>query len=32
VYIIMLVLFAVWGRNNLVLSPEEKYAVHGTHE
>jgi ethanolamine permease len=27
VYVIMLVSFAVWGRNNLVLSPEEKYAL-----
>lgn len=32
VYVIMLILFAVWGRNNLVLSPEEKYAVHGTQD
>ena len=32
VYVIMLLVFAVWGRNNLVLSPEERYAVHGVHE
>jgi ethanolamine permease len=32
VYVIMLVIFAVWGRHRLVLSPEEKYAVHGVHE
>lgn len=31
-YAIMLVIFAVWGRHRLILSPEEKYAVHGTHE
>ncbi|MEY3028672.1 MAG: hypothetical protein RL198_69 [Actinomycetota bacterium] len=27
VYVIMLISFAVWGRNNLVLSPEEQYAL-----
>ncbi|MFZ9744348.1 MAG: amino acid permease, partial [Aquiluna sp.] len=27
VYLIMLVIFAVYGRHNLVLSPEEQYAV-----
>ena len=27
VYIVMLVIFAVWGRKRLVLSPEEEYAV-----
>ena len=32
VYVIMLAIFAVWGRHRLVLSPEEKYAVHGVHE
>ena len=31
VYAIVLFIFAVWGRHRLVLSPEEKYAVHGTH-
>ena len=31
-YAIMLVIFAVWGRHRLILSPEEKYAVHGVHE
>ena len=29
VYIVMLVGFALWGRNQLILSPEEKYAVSG---
>jgi ethanolamine permease len=29
VYLIVLVVFAVWGRHRLVLSPEEKYAVDG---
>lgn len=29
VYLIVLAVFAVWGRHRLVLSPEEKYAVHG---
>lgn len=28
-YVIALVLFAVWGRNRLILSPEEEYAVTG---
>ena len=32
VYVVMLAIFAVWGRHRLVLSPEEKYAVHGVHE
>jgi ethanolamine permease len=27
VYLVMLIIFAVWGRHNLVLSPEEKYAI-----
>jgi ethanolamine permease len=29
VYIFMLIAFAAWGRNHLVLSPEEEYAVSG---
>ncbi|MET0853400.1 MAG: amino acid permease [Microterricola sp.] len=29
VYAVMLVIFAVWGRKRLVLSPEEEYAVSG---
>jgi ethanolamine permease len=29
IYAIGLVLFAVWGRKQLVLSPEEEYAVSG---
>lgn len=29
VYVLMLVLFAVFGRNQLVLSPEEEYAISG---
>jgi ethanolamine permease len=32
VYVVMLAIFAVWGRHRLVLSPEEQYAVHGKHE
>jgi ethanolamine permease len=32
VYVVMLFGFAVWGRHNLVLSPEERYAVHGEHK
>ena len=32
VYVIMLAIFAVWGRHRLVLSPEENYAVNGVHE
>jgi len=32
VYVVMLAIFAVWGRHRLVLSPEERYAVHGVHE
>ena len=31
VYIVMLLIFAIWGRHRLVLSPEERYAVHGVH-
>jgi ethanolamine permease len=27
VYLIMLVIFAVYGRHNLVMSPEEEYAI-----
>jgi len=27
-----LLYFAVIGRNNLVMSPEERYAVHGEHK
>lgn len=27
IYVIMLIVFAVYGRHNLVLSPEEQYAV-----
>ena len=29
VYVVVLLVFAVWGRHRLVLSPEEKYAVEG---
>ncbi|MCU1635411.1 MAG: amino acid transporter permease [Cryobacterium sp.] len=29
VYVVMLIGFAAWGRNRLVLSPEEEYAVSG---
>jgi ethanolamine permease len=29
VYVIVLAVFAIWGRHRLVLSPEEKYAVEG---
>jgi ethanolamine permease len=29
VYLVVLLVFAVWGRHRLVLSPEEKYAVEG---
>jgi ethanolamine permease len=32
VYVIMLIIFAIWGRHRLVLSPEENYAVNGVHE
>ena len=32
VYAVFLLYFAVVGRHNLVLSPEERYAVHGKHE
>lgn len=32
VYIVMLLIFAIWGRHHLVLSPEERYAVEGVHE
>jgi ethanolamine permease len=32
VYVVMLAIFAIWGRHRLVLSPEERYAVHGVHE
>ena len=31
-YAFMLLIFAVWGRHRLILSPEERYAVHGTQE
>ncbi|MEN9717054.1 MAG: hypothetical protein RLZZ483_1029 [Actinomycetota bacterium] len=30
VYVIVLAIFAIWGRHRLVLSPEEKYAVEGS--
>jgi ethanolamine permease len=30
IYVIMLIVFAVYGRHNLVLSPEEQYAVENT--
>ncbi|MBW9204441.1 amino acid permease [Mumia sp. zg.B53] len=29
IYVVMLAIFAVWGRHRLVLSPEEEYAVTG---
>jgi ethanolamine permease len=29
VYVLLLIGFAVWGRNRLVLSPEEEYALSG---
>ncbi|PTW90869.1 ethanolamine:proton symporter (EAT family) [Microbacteriaceae bacterium MWH-Ta3] len=29
VYVVMLVIFALWGRHRLILSPEEEYAVSG---
>ncbi|CAB4895202.1 MAG: amino acid permease [Actinobacteria bacterium] len=29
VYVVLLVSFAIWGRNRLVLSPEEEYALSG---
>ena len=29
VYVVVLIVFATWGRHRLVLSPEEKYAVEG---
>ena len=32
VYAVFLLYFAVIGRNNLVMSPEERYAVHGEHK
>lgn len=32
VYAVFLLYFALVGRHNLVLSPEERYAVHGKHE
>jgi ethanolamine permease len=32
VYAVMLLGFAVWGRHRLVMSPEERYAVHGEHK
>ena len=32
VYVLVLGLFAIWGRHRLVLSPEEKYAVEGGHQ
>jgi ethanolamine permease len=30
IYLIMLIIFAVYGRHNLVLAPEEEYAVNNT--
>jgi ethanolamine permease len=30
VYVVMLLVFALYGRHNLVLSPEEQYAVDST--
>jgi ethanolamine permease len=30
VYVIVLAIFAIWGRHRLVMSPEEKYAVEGS--
>jgi ethanolamine permease len=30
IYLVMLVIFAVYGRHNLVLAPEEEYAVNNT--
>ena len=30
VYVIVLAVFAIWGRHRLVMSPEEKYAVEGS--
>ena len=32
VYAVFLLYFALVGRHNLVMSPEERYAVHGKHE
>jgi len=32
VYVVVLALFAIWGRHRLVLSPEEKYAVEGANK
>jgi ethanolamine permease len=29
VYVVLLISFAIWGRNRLVLSPEEEYALSG---
>jgi ethanolamine permease len=29
VYVVVLAIFAIWGRHHLVLSPEEKFAVDG---
>jgi len=31
-YAVVLVVFAVYGRHRLILSPEERYAVHGEHK
>lgn len=30
VYVVVLAVFAIWGRHRLVMSPEEKYAVEGS--
>lgn len=30
IYVIMLIIFAAYGRHNLVLAPEEEYAVKNT--
>jgi ethanolamine permease len=32
VYVLFLGYFALIGRHNLVMSPEERYAVHGEHK
>ena len=32
VYVVVLAVFAIWGRHRLVLSPEEKYAVEGANK
>lgn len=29
VYVLIFVVFAIWGRHNLILSPEEEYALNG---